>query len=49
MTRYEEAMLAYLRADHADLLKGIRETKELGDDLKKQLVAALDSFGKTFA
>jgi F-type H+-transporting ATPase subunit alpha len=49
VTRYEAAMLADLRANHGDVLKGIRESRDLGDDSKKALVAALDSFAKTFA
>jgi len=49
VTRYEEAMLSDLRNNHADLLKGIRDTKDLGDDLKAKLKDALDAFGKTFA
>ncbi|MBL0769146.1 F0F1 ATP synthase subunit alpha [Sphingopyxis sp. XHP0097] len=49
VSRYESAMLAYLRSDHADVLKTIRETKDLGDDAKKGLVAALDAFAKIFA
>ena len=49
VTRYEDAMLADMRANHADVLKTIRDTKDLGDDAKKALVAALDKFGKTFA
>ena len=49
VSRYEAAMLAYLRSDHADVLKAIRETKDLGDDAKKALVAALDAFAKIFA
>jgi F-type H+-transporting ATPase subunit alpha len=49
VSRYEQAMIAYLRSDHADVLKTIRETKDLGDDAKKGLVAALDAFGKIFA
>ena len=49
VVRYEEAMLADMRANHADVLKMIRDTKDLGDDAKKALVAALDAFGKTFA
>jgi F-type H+/Na+-transporting ATPase subunit alpha len=42
-------MLAYLRSDHADVLTAIRDTKDLGDDAKKGLVAALDAFAKIFA
>ncbi|SEH17320.1 ATP synthase F1 subcomplex alpha subunit [Sphingopyxis sp. YR583] len=49
VSRYEGAMLAYLRSDHADVLKTIRDTKDLGDDAKKGLVAALDAFAKIFA
>ncbi|MBW8295076.1 F0F1 ATP synthase subunit alpha [Sphingopyxis sp.] len=49
VNRYEQAMLAYLRSDHANVLKTIRDTKDLGDDAKKGLVAALEAFGKIFA
>jgi len=49
VSRYEAAMLAYLRSDHADVLKTIRDTKDLGDDAKKGLVAALDAFTRIFA
>ena len=49
VTRYEEAMLADMRANNAGVLKAIRDTKDLGDDAKKALVAALDKFTKTFA
>ncbi len=49
VNRYEELMLAYLRHDHADVLTTIRDSKDLGDDAKGKLKAALDSFGKTFA
>jgi F-type H+-transporting ATPase subunit alpha len=49
VTRYEQAMIAYLRSDHADVLKTIRDTKDLGDDAKKGLVAALEAFAKIFA
>ena len=49
VSRYEQAMLAYLRSDHAGVLTAIRDTKDLGDDAKKGLVAALDAFAKIFA
>jgi hypothetical protein len=39
VTRYEEAMLADLRANHADVLKGIRDSRDFSDDSKKALVA----------
>ena len=49
VTRFEESMLADLRANHADVLKGIRDSRDFSDDSKKALVAALDKFVKTFA
>jgi F-type H+/Na+-transporting ATPase subunit alpha len=49
VTRYEDAMLADMRANNPGVLKTIRDTKDLGDDAKKALVAALDKFTKTFA
>jgi F-type H+-transporting ATPase subunit alpha len=49
VTRFEEAMIADLRANHAGVLKTIRDTKDLGDDAKNGLKAALDAFAKTFA
>ena len=49
VSRYEQAMLAYLRSDHPQVLKAIRDSKDLGDDAKKGLVEALDAFAKIFA
>ncbi|APG63029.1 F0F1 ATP synthase subunit alpha [Sphingorhabdus lutea] len=49
VTRYEEAMLGHMRSKHADVLTLIRDSKDLGDDAKTKLVAALDAFGKNFA
>jgi F-type H+-transporting ATPase subunit alpha len=49
VTRYEAAMLVYLRSEHGDVLKAIRETKALDDDTAGKLKAALTQFGKTFA
>jgi F-type H+-transporting ATPase subunit alpha len=49
VTRYEAAMLSFLRSEHADILKTIRETKTLDDDTAAKLKAALTEFGKTFA
>ena len=49
VTRYEEAMISDLRANHAGVLKTIRDTKDLGDEAKAGLKAALDAFAKTFA
>jgi len=49
VTRYEAAMLSYLRSEHGDVLKSIRDTKQLDDDTTGKLKAALTEFGKTFA
>ena len=49
VTRFEEAMLIDLRANHTDVLKTIRDSRDFADDTKKALVAALDKFVKTFA
>ena len=49
VTRYEQAMLSFLRSDHADVLKTIRDTKTLDDDTAKKLKDALTAFGKQFA
>ncbi|UAK23411.1 F0F1 ATP synthase subunit alpha [Sphingomonas nostoxanthinifaciens] len=49
VTRYEAAMLAYLRSDAADVLKAIRDSKDFTDDTKSKLKAALEQFAKTFA
>jgi len=49
VTRYEAAMLTYMRSDHADILGKIRDTKALDDDTAKALKDALAKFGKQFA
>ena len=49
VTRYEAALLSYLRSDHADVLKTIRDTKQLDDDTAAKLKDALTAFGKQFA
>jgi F-type H+-transporting ATPase subunit alpha len=49
VTRYEAAMLSDLRANHADTLTMIRDTRDLGDDARGKLKGALDAFAKTFA
>ena len=49
VTRYEQAMLSFLRSDHADVLKTIRDTKTLDDDTAAKLKDALTAFGKQFA
>lgn len=49
VTEYEAEMLSWLRAEHADVLTAIRDSKALGDEPKAKLKAALDAFGKQFA
>ena len=49
VTRYEAALLADVRANHADLLAAIRSAKDISDDTKKALNAMLTEFGRTFA
>ena len=49
VVRYEAAMIADLRANHADVLTMIRDSRDLGDEAKGKLKGALDSFAKTFA
>ncbi|NML07489.1 F0F1 ATP synthase subunit alpha [Sphingomonas sp. G-3-2-10] len=49
VVRYEQAMLADLRANHAGVLKAIRDSKDLSDDSRAGLKAALEAFAKTFA
>lgn len=49
VNRYEAEMLSYMRAEHADVLKEIRDTKAFEDGTKGKVVAALDKFAKQFA
>ncbi|MFV0624442.1 F0F1 ATP synthase subunit alpha [Sphingomonas sp. ac-8] len=49
VVRFEQAMLSDLRANHPGVLAKIRDSKDLGDEAKSGLKAALDSFAKTFA
>ena len=49
VTRYEAEMLSFMHDKHADTLTLIRDSRDFGDDAKKQTVAALDAFAKQFA
>ncbi|KUR76174.1 F0F1 ATP synthase subunit alpha [Novosphingobium sp. Fuku2-ISO-50] len=49
VTQYEAELLSFLHASHADVLKEIRDTKDLGDGAKAKVKAALDTFAKQFA
>ena len=49
ITRYEAAMLSYLRSDKPEILAKIRDTKTLDDETSAALKDALAAFGKQFA
>ncbi|HEU4957254.1 MAG TPA: F0F1 ATP synthase subunit alpha [Sphingomicrobium sp.] len=49
VVRYEAAMLSFLRAEHGDVLKSIRDSKQLDDDTAAKLKDALTTFGNQFA
>ncbi len=49
VTEYEAEMLSFMRAEHADVLAEIRESKAFEDDTKAKVDAALDAFAKQFA
>jgi F-type H+/Na+-transporting ATPase subunit alpha len=46
---FEDGLLAYLRANHGDMLETIRDSRELADDTREKLTKAIDSFAKSFA
>ena len=47
--RFEHGFLADVKANHADILDGIRESQELSDGLRKKLSDALESYAAAFA
>ncbi|MAS85853.1 MAG: F0F1 ATP synthase subunit alpha [Erythrobacteraceae bacterium] len=49
VTEYETQMLSFMRHEHADVLKDIRETKKFEGEIKDRTVSALDAFAKQFA
>jgi len=49
VTEYEAAMLAFMRAEYADVLALIRDSRDFGDEAKEKTVKALDTFAKQFA
>ncbi|NQX94894.1 MAG: F0F1 ATP synthase subunit alpha [Erythrobacter sp.] len=46
---YEAQMLDFFRANHADILGDIRESKKFEGEIKDRTVAALETFAKQFA
>ena len=47
--RFEAELLDHVRASEGDILKQIRETGKLGDDLSEKLVEVINQFKKGFA
>ena len=46
---FEQGLLSYLRAEGKGVLDAIRTEKQISDDTKGKLKAALDAFSKSFA
>jgi len=46
---FEDGLLHVLRAQHADVLNGIRDSRDLNDELAGKLKAVVEGFAKTFA
>ena len=49
VTRFEQSLLAHVRADHADVLTDIRDKKDLSAVTTAKLKELIGSFAKTFA
>src|SRR5690242_8729674 len=49
VNRYEAALLSDLKAKKPEILKAIRDKRELASDTEKDLAGFLDNFAKTFA
>jgi F-type H+-transporting ATPase subunit alpha len=49
VSRFENEFLRLVRAQHQDLLDGIRTGKTLTPELEAKLKSALDNFAKSFA
>jgi F-type H+/Na+-transporting ATPase subunit alpha len=47
--RYERELYAFLEAKHPEVLTSLREKREITDDVKAKIDAALADFGKVFA
>ena len=48
MSDYETQMLEFMLSKHADLLKEIKETNDIGDELGEKLKKALEEFKGIF-
>ncbi len=49
VTRFEQSLLAHLKANHAAVLGAIRDSKDLSDDTRAKLSDVLKEFARTFA
>ena len=49
VSKFEQALLAHMRASGKPILDAIRQEKQITDDIRGKLRAELDSFSKTFA
>ncbi len=49
VTRFEQSLLAHVRAEHSDVLASIRDTKDLSADVTAKLKDVVGGFAKTFA
>ena len=49
VTDYEEQMLSFMRHEHGETLKAIRDTGKFEDDVRDKVKAALETFAKQFA
>lgn len=49
VTRFVDELLEHVKASHADILKGIKESKKLSEDNVEKLVSVINDFKKGFA
>jgi F-type H+-transporting ATPase subunit alpha len=49
VTDYEAKMLSFMRAEHADVLDGIRSSQKFEGEVADKAKAALDAFAKQYA
>jgi F-type H+/Na+-transporting ATPase subunit alpha len=47
--RFEREFLSFLDAEHADILKDIKEKKDLTEEIENRLKQAIESFKKGFS
>lgn len=46
---FEQGLLTLLRTDHKDILEGIRDQKQITDDLKSKLQNVVETYSKNFS